>query len=133
MLRQTQKDPKGAIEAMRKAVEYSPDNNFYRSNLAGMLAYSGEYEEAVALYSKIMTPAEAQYKVAGAMYRNGKKAESIALLRSALKEDPRNEEIAKTLANLSTESPVQQASHSYAEPAALPVEHQAPPAPRGAR
>jgi tetratricopeptide (TPR) repeat protein len=133
MIKQTQKDPKAAIEAMRKAVEYSPDSDFYRTNLAGMLAYAGDYKESIALYSKVMPPAEARYKVAGAMYRNGHKSDSVAMLRSALLEDPNNQEIAKALSKLSMDSPIQQAAHTYAEPSPLPVEHQAPPPPKSVR
>ena len=77
-----------AQKEMEKAVQIEPRNKLYVSNLAGVLASRGDFEKAFEAYSKVLSPAEANYKIAGLAQSQGKDEEGMRRLRLALIADP---------------------------------------------
>lgn len=89
-----------AITSMQKAVELSPGNRVYLSSLAGMLSVAGRVEESYQVYQRIVAPAEARYRIAGALFHTGHKDAAAEQLRLALRLQPNYAPAAIMLAEL---------------------------------
>lgn len=89
-----------AIEMLREALRDEPDNEVFTTNLAGIQAVVGNYDEAYRLYAVRLGPAEARYRVAGILFDQGKLAASRQQLEFALKVNPHHERSAAMLAHL---------------------------------
>jgi tetratricopeptide (TPR) repeat protein len=100
-----------AIAAARKAVDSSPDNRLYLTNLAGMLAVQGNADESYRYYTRVTTPGNARYRIAGVLYHAGKKDEAAQQLQLALREEPDHAPSALMLAQLSDDHRIQRVSY----------------------
>jgi tetratricopeptide (TPR) repeat protein len=89
-----------AEELLRLALDEDPENEMYLMNLAGVLAVSGDYDEAYKLYSSKLGPAEARYRIAGVLYEQGKVESSRQQLELAMRVDPKHEKSAAMLVHL---------------------------------
>lgn len=99
-------------ELLRQALDEDPENEMYLMNLAGVLAVSGDYDEAYKLYSTRLGPAEARFRVAGVLYEQGKTESSRQQLELAMRVDPRHEKSAAMLVHLARgEAEVKPASY----------------------
>lgn len=97
----TAKDYEKAVAAGEKAVELAPTSELFVTNLAGMLAVSGDYDRAFEVYAKVLTSADAHYRVAGVAHSKGKNKECIDHLRRAVESNPQHPQAAQMLAKLS--------------------------------
>lgn len=94
------KDYRAAEELFRQALDLDPENELFITNLAGVKAVTGNYDEAYRLYASKVGPAEARYRVAGVLYQQGNLADSQRQLELALKSNPKHEKSAAMLVEL---------------------------------
>lgn len=121
VIKAQQGDFAAAIAAEQKAVQLQPDREEYQSSLAGMLAMAGRYDEALEQYRKVVSPGEARYRIAGVLHHRGDRANTLAQLDAAIKEEPGHRASMEMLARLNQEAVAQA---SYQTPARI-----APPVP----
>lgn len=100
-LYQSQEKNPAAIEAARRAFELDPESNVNLRNLINILRLSGNGEEELQTYSRLLRKYDSlmlQVGYSAALVRLGRYTEAITKLRELLKADPANPNVAELLA-----------------------------------
>lgn len=115
-------DLKAAIADLRASVEIEPIVPT-RLRLAGALAGSKQYDEAISLYREILQAEpsnnEARTALAAVMIESGKGAEAIAQLESLIKSEPNRADLRAQLAELYLPAQPEKALEQYLAAAKL--------------
>ena len=97
-------DLSGAIASVQKALKRAPRSELFTTNLAGMLAVAGRYQESYETYCQVLPRAEAHYRVAGVLYQQGYREESVRQLQLAVSTNPNHAKSAEMLSRLADNS-----------------------------
>lgn len=84
-------EPQLALKAIEQALELAPDSPLYTENYASMLAAAGDYSKSLTYFSKLMTPSDARYRIAGIAYSKGDLEQSRMQLELALQANPQHQ------------------------------------------
>jgi tetratricopeptide (TPR) repeat protein len=107
-----------ALDNLQKAVDRDPENRPYVNTLGHALARAGRYQESLAAFSRVHSPAMAHYQLARMLYHLQQPILGRRQLQLALNADPTLEPARKLLAE----------ADGVAEPAVRQVGYQeAPP------
>lgn len=96
--RQKQWEP--ALEALRKACELAPENRPYAQTLAYALARAGHYDESLATFQKVVSPAQSHVNLARMLLHLDQKSLARQHLLAATQLDPELEEARRVLGQL---------------------------------
>jgi Tfp pilus assembly protein PilF len=98
--RAKKQDFKGAIEAAERGLRTAPDSPLLLENLGGLYAVTGEFAQAYQVFCKAFSPAEAHYRIAGVMFKQGQRGESAEQLQLAVQQDPSHQPSIRMLKHL---------------------------------
>jgi Flp pilus assembly protein TadD len=96
--RQKQWEP--ALEALAKASEMAPDNRPYAQTLAYALARAGRYDESLAAFQKVVSPANAHFNLARMLLHLEQQSLARQQLLTATQLDPQLNEARRLLTQL---------------------------------
>lgn len=105
VLRANTNDMVGAIEAAEQALAIEPKSELYTENLGNFLAVSGQYKKAMAVYTKMLPPAEAHYRIATVLNEKGDSKGAKRHLREALTQQPKHAAARKLMASMQQVDP----------------------------
>ena len=88
MCQACQKEWTGAVEALRQAIGFDPENRQYINMLGHCLARAGRCEESLACFRRTGSEAQAQYKLARMLHHLQQDEQARVHLQLALQVDP---------------------------------------------
>jgi tetratricopeptide (TPR) repeat protein len=98
-----------AVENMRQALAFDPENRLYANRLGYCLARAGRYEESLVCFQQIVGPAQAHYNVARMQLHMNQEEAAKQSLHLAIQADPQHKDARQLLTQLDA-SNVQQTS-----------------------
>jgi tetratricopeptide (TPR) repeat protein len=125
MVQSRRKDWPAALESLGRAVDLDPQNHQYVNTLGFALARAGQYQVALACFSRVNTEAQAHYQLARMLLHLQQPDQCRRYLEIALQKDPTLEPAAALLASILEPVPAQP-TNSAPTPAPAPVSKAAP-------